>query len=87
MSKTLTATRVVTGPRKAQLVQTYQQKLSTIPCKYYDAGDGKCPFGAGCFYRHVRKDGTVDMEQVTRRYVGDDGDVRVLSTMRLADFF
>ena len=77
----------MTGERKARIVDNYQQKLASIPCKYHAYGEGKCPFGASCFYQHVNKDGSIDQEQITRRYVGGDGDVRVLSTMRLADFF
>ena len=30
---------------------------SRIDCKYYNFGEGTCPFGSSCFYAHVNRDG------------------------------
>ncbi len=32
-----------------------RSNMSGIDCKYYRRGDGACPFGDSCFYRHVDK--------------------------------
>lgn len=30
-------------------------------CVNFDFGDGKCPFGTSCFYRHAYRDGTLEV--------------------------
>ena len=36
---------------KARIIAGYCAKLSQIDCKYFDHGEGSCPFGTSCFYR------------------------------------
>lgn len=76
----------VTDPvEKDAIVERYKLKLKTIDCKHFAHGDGTCPFGTSCFYRHQYRDGT--LEEVTLRKLGTaDGTVRVAKTVRLSDF-
>ena len=56
-----------------------------LPCKYFNGGQGTCPFGTSCFYAHVMPDGT--REQVRLRHlVDDEHNVRVVSGVMLSDF-
>ncbi|CAG8737018.1 990_t:CDS:2 [Rhizophagus irregularis] len=45
------------GPQKEQIISTYKEKISQIPCKYFE-GSGKCPFADECFYQHANPDGS-----------------------------
>ena len=36
---------------KARIIAGYRAKLAQIDCKYFDHGEGSCPFGTSCFYR------------------------------------
>jgi len=45
------------GPQKEQIISTYREKISQIPCKYFEE-KGKCPFADECFYQHANADGT-----------------------------
>ncbi|WCJ18954.1 E3 ubiquitin-protein ligase makorin [Euphorbia peplus] len=38
---------------KQEIVDTYKEKLSSIDCKHFDFGNGNCPFGSSCFYKHA----------------------------------
>lgn len=40
---------------KDKLIADYKNALSDKHCKYFKNGDGKCPFGNKCFYKHVDK--------------------------------
>ena len=43
-----------------------------IHCKYFQRGDGVCPFGSKCFYRHVDQNGrTVELGPPRRRRRAD----------------
>ena len=39
----------------------YRGKLAERDCMHFDFGDGTCPFGTSCFYRHAYKDGTLEV--------------------------
>ncbi|KAG6395046.1 hypothetical protein SASPL_145637 [Salvia splendens] len=66
---------------KQEIVQSYKTKLRSIDCKHFDFGNGTCPFGTSCFYRHAFHDGR--LEEVAVRHVGgDDGDVVVAKDIR-----
>jgi hypothetical protein len=45
-------------------------------CKYFNKGEGTCPFGNKCFYRHALADGTIkDVGPPRRRRkFGADGE-------------
>lgn len=40
------------GEDKRREKEKYCQYLSSIPCKNFNAGQGKCQFGSSCLYRH-----------------------------------
>ncbi|XP_075493268.1 E3 ubiquitin-protein ligase makorin-like isoform X1 [Primulina tabacum] len=43
---------------KLEIVDSYQKKLKSIECKHFDFGNGTCPFGTSCFYKHTVKPGS-----------------------------
>lgn len=60
---------------KKKLIQGYKEHLSAKPCRYFNQGKGKCPFGANCFYLHAYPDGTKqDRSKIKeKRVVGRKG--------------
>ncbi|XP_042066745.1 putative RING-type E3 ubiquitin transferase C3H69 isoform X1 [Salvia splendens] len=58
---------------KQEIIQSYKTKLRFIDCKHFDFGNGTCPFGTSCFYKHAFQDGHLE-EVVVRHVGGDDGD-------------
>ncbi|XP_047336377.1 putative RING-type E3 ubiquitin transferase C3H69 [Impatiens glandulifera] len=70
---------------KQEIVDNYKAKLSSIDCKHFDFGNGTCPFGTSCFYRHAYRDGR--LEEVALRHLGDeDGYTVIAKNIRLSDF-
>jgi E3 ubiquitin-protein ligase makorin len=58
---------------------------SDIDCKYFDYGNGTCPFGTSCFYKHMFRDGS--REEVKLRHLGAaDGNTVIAKNVRLSDF-
>lgn len=51
---------------------------------HFNYGEGQCPFGTSCFYRHAYPDGRLE-EPSLRRIVDEEG-VRVVQPVRLSDF-
>ncbi|CAI2167140.1 13044_t:CDS:1 [Funneliformis geosporum] len=45
------------GDQKDQIISTYKEKISRIPCKYFEE-TRTCPFADACFYQHANPDGT-----------------------------
>ena len=43
---------------KEQLLCTYKDRLSKIPCNKWNGELGSCPFGKDCFYQHLDHCGT-----------------------------
>ncbi|KAF3437298.1 hypothetical protein FNV43_RR20051 [Rhamnella rubrinervis] len=43
---------------KQEIVDSYKAKLRSIDCKHFDFGNGNCPFGTSCFYKHTVKPGS-----------------------------
>ena len=39
------------------IADEYKKKLSGMPCKFFNFGEGNCPFGSSCFYDHRYKNG------------------------------
>lgn len=33
-------------------------------CAHFDFGDGTCPFGTSCFYRHAYRDGRLEVRSL-----------------------
>uniref|UniRef100_A0A061S6I4 E3 ubiquitin-protein ligase makorin n=1 Tax=Tetraselmis sp. GSL018 TaxID=582737 RepID=A0A061S6I4_9CHLO len=74
-----------TKEEKDTIVEGYKKKLASIDCKHFDRGNGTCPFGTSCFYRHMLPDGTLD--RPTLRHCGNaDGEVRILQPVLLSHF-
>eukprot|EP00850_Spirogloea_muscicola_P019666 SM000196S05358 [mRNA] locus=s196:10279:14289:- [translate_table: standard] len=58
---------------KEAIITGYKAKLGGIDCRYFDFGNGNCPFSTSCFYRHAYRDGK--LESVKLRHLGNsDGD-------------
>ncbi|KDP43461.1 hypothetical protein JCGZ_16748 [Jatropha curcas] len=43
---------------KQEIIDSYKSKLRSIDCKHFDFGNGNCPFGTSCFYKHTVKPGS-----------------------------
>ncbi|KAF2361236.1 Zinc finger C3HC4 RING-type [Trinorchestia longiramus] len=74
---------------KKKLVDSYREALGQKECKYFNKGEGTCPFGNKCFYRHALADGTIkDVGPPRRRRkFGADGErPEHLDSMVLWDF-
>lgn len=72
--------------QKAQIVSGYKARMAAIDCRNFNFGDGTCPFGTSCFYRHAYKDGRLE-EPCLRKAGAEDGTVKVLQPVRLSSFF
>ncbi|KAF7824542.1 putative RING-type E3 ubiquitin transferase C3H69 [Senna tora] len=74
-----------TTEEKQEIIDSYKEKLKSIDCKHFDFGNGNCPFGTSCFYKHAYRDGR--LEQVVLRHLGAaDGDTVIAKDIRLSDF-
>ncbi|CAI9769706.1 unnamed protein product [Fraxinus pennsylvanica] len=70
---------------KQEIVDSYKAKLRSIDCKHFDFGNGTCPFGTSCFYKHAYRDG--QLEEVVLRHLGaEDGNTVIAKNVRLSDF-
>ncbi|KAH9617690.1 hypothetical protein KSS87_012291 [Heliosperma pusillum] len=71
---------------KDEIVNNYKGKLKSIDCKYFDFGNGSCPFGTSCFYKHSYPDGT--LEEVALRHLADaDGETVISKEIRVPPQF
>jgi hypothetical protein len=43
------------------LLLNLHQLLLLQDCIHFDFGDGTCPFGTSCFYRHAYRDGRLEV--------------------------
>ncbi|KAH6772962.1 zinc finger RING family protein [Perilla frutescens var. hirtella] len=66
---------------KQDIVQSYKARLRSIDCKHFDFGNGNCPFGTSCFYRHAYRDGRLE-EVVIRHLESEDGDTVIAKDIR-----
>lgn len=74
------------GDEKAKVIEQYKRKVQSIPCRHYDYGRGRCPFGSSCFYSHLLLDGTAGPVDQPRSYVDANEQVKVVREFRLSDF-
>ncbi|RIA91567.1 hypothetical protein C1645_767165 [Glomus cerebriforme] len=82
------------GPQKEQIISTYKEKISQIPCKYFEKSR-KCPFADACFYQHANPDGSrcilgPPRKKKTRsyiRYFSADGDLDLSTISEIIDGF
>ncbi|KAL0397554.1 UNVERIFIED_CONTAM: putative RING-type E3 ubiquitin transferase C3H69 [Sesamum calycinum] len=65
---------------KQDIIDSYKAKLRSIDCKHFDFGNGTCPFGTSCFYKHAYRDGRP--EEVVLRHLGaEDGNTVIAKNM------
>ncbi|KAI4385594.1 hypothetical protein MLD38_003601 [Melastoma candidum] len=70
---------------KKEITDSYMAKLKSIDCKHFNFGNGNCPFGTSCFYKHAYRDGR--LEEVVLRHLGaEDGQTVIAKDIRLSDF-
>ncbi|KAK8486020.1 hypothetical protein V6N11_032998 [Hibiscus sabdariffa] len=70
---------------KLEIIDSYKAKLRSIDCKHFNFGNGNCPFGTSCFYKHAYRDGR--LEEVALRHLGaEDGNTVIAKNIRLSDF-
>ncbi|XP_004499871.1 E3 ubiquitin-protein ligase makorin-like isoform X1 [Cicer arietinum] len=43
---------------KQEIIDNYKESCRLIDCKHFSGGNGNCPFGAGCFYKHTVRPGS-----------------------------
>ncbi|KAJ0247664.1 hypothetical protein HA466_0160960 [Hirschfeldia incana] len=70
---------------KKEIMDNYRDKLRSIDCKHFNFGDGNCPFGTSCFYKHAFHDGRLE-EVVLRHLDAEDGQTVIAKEIRLSDF-
>ncbi|GLT84175.1 hypothetical protein SLE2022_024220 [Rubroshorea leprosula] len=74
-----------TPEEKQEIVDNYKAKLRSIDCKHFNFGNGNCPFGSSCFYKHAYRDGR--LEEIVLRHLGsEDGQTVIAKNIRLSDF-
>ncbi|XP_078165801.1 zinc finger (CCCH-type/C3HC4-type RING finger) family protein isoform X1 [Carex rostrata] len=67
---------------KDEIMDSYKAKLKSIDCKYFDFGNGSCPFGTSCFYKHAYRDGS--LEEIKLRHVdADEGSTVIVKMIRI----
>lgn len=70
---------------KNSIISKYRLKLSGIDCRHYALGEGACPFGNSCFYRHSDHLGNLEATSI-RHMLSGDGNADVMKLVRLSDF-
>lgn len=78
---------VDTPEEKEKLFNAYRDNLTKKECKYFNKGQGECPFGNKCFYRHAKdgKDVDVGPPQKNLRH-NLNGDPSLVERILLYDF-
>lgn len=74
-----------TPEEKEKIIAGYKAKLAEIDCKHFSYGEGSCPFGTSCLYRHAYRNGRLE-EAAPRRVAADEGEIHVVQPVRLSDF-
>jgi len=77
-----------TAEEKEKLFEDYRANLLKKECKYFNKGQGECPFGNKCFYRHANKEGKdvdVGPPQKNVRH-NANGDPSLVERILLYDF-
>ncbi|KAG8042085.1 hypothetical protein G9C98_000076 [Cotesia typhae] len=78
---------VDTKEEKEKLIVEYKGALSQKDCKYFNKGQGKCPFGNKCFYLHALPDGTkADVGPPARQASHSSGEIDFLQQLILWNF-
>lgn len=74
-----------TPEEREAIISGYKTKLKEIDCRHFNYGEGACPFGTSCMYKHADREGRLE-ESAPRRVAADEGEVRVVQPVRLSDF-
>lgn len=81
---------VETKEEKDKLLTDYKNALGEKDCKYFKKGEGKCPFGNKCFYKHALPNGRrVDVgipRRTTRKLQRAEDEILDLFDVYLWDF-
>lgn len=81
---------VETKEEKDKLLTDYKAALGEKDCKYFKKGEGKCPFGNKCFYKHALPNGVrVDVglpQRHIRKLQRSDEEIMSLFDIYLWDF-
>uniref|UniRef100_A0A6I8NG06 E3 ubiquitin-protein ligase makorin-2 n=1 Tax=Ornithorhynchus anatinus TaxID=9258 RepID=A0A6I8NG06_ORNAN len=72
--------------KKNELIEAFKQGMGKKACKYFEQGNGTCPFGGKCLYLHAYPDGTRAEPEKPRKQLGCEGSVRFFNSVRLWDF-
>lgn len=59
-----------TGKEKNEIRAAYLTRLSTIPCKHFNYGEGHCPFAPYCHYAHLSRDGSLMVDDLGLQHPG-----------------
>ncbi|CAI5499164.1 unnamed protein product [Closterium sp. Naga37s-1] len=62
---------------KQTIIEGYKRKLKNTDCRYFNYGNGQCPFGTSCFYKHAYRDGR--LEEVKLRHLSSADGSAVIS--------
>lgn len=71
--------------QKEEIVAGYKSKLASIDCRFFNFGEGQCPFAQSCFYKHAYRDGTLE-ESRPRTVAVDEDEVKVVQPVKLCDW-
>lgn len=74
-----------TQEEKEAIIAGYKAKLASIDCKNFNYGNGTCPFGISCMYKHAFPDGSLE-DTAPRRVAADEGEVKYVQPVKLSDF-
>jgi E3 ubiquitin-protein ligase makorin len=70
---------------KMKLADQYKVKLGNIPCKFFNFGEGTCPFGSSCFYDHRYRNGEKWVPPVPIFEVNENGEWGVAKKPKLSE--
>ncbi|KAJ3093273.1 hypothetical protein HDU96_002429 [Phlyctochytrium bullatum] len=72
---------------KEDALRSYKENLGRIDCRHFNFGEGTCPFGTSCLYRHQYRDGTVE-EAKKLRFLqgGEEEEAKIMNQVLLSDF-
>lgn len=65
-----------TGKEKNEIRAAYMTRLSTIPCKNFNFGQGRCSFAPECMYAHMRPDGSLAYDENGLQSAGKPAPIR-----------
>ena len=71
--------------QKEEIIAGYKAKLASIDCRFFNFGEGQCPFAQSCFYRHAYRDGTLE-DSRPRTVAVDEDEVKVVQPVKLCDW-